>query len=169
MISDSDILLVSTSLSYSLHEAVPSSPCEGSLATQSEFHLLGVVYIFITVFILFITSLLYSFYSLLSGVPSDLILPLFHTDTSESVDDELHPLNTITTVITALVFGVGGFSCVLLLATICFCVITLRKKTLKKESKVSQYMAAASQQAEQRPHYEEIPMQNYPIYHTIET
>ena len=100
-------------------------------------------------------------------MPSALILSLFHTDTSESVDDELRPLNSITTVITALIFGVGAFSCVLLLAAICFCVIMLRKKSLKKESQVSRHMAAVSKQDEQHPHYEEIPMQNYPIYHTI--
>ena len=82
--------------------------------------------------------------------------------------DELIPLNTISNVITALIFGVGAFSCVLLLVAICFCVIMLRKKTLKKESKVAQHMAAVCQQEEQRPHYEEIPMQNYPIYHTID-
>ena len=28
-------------------------------------------------------------------------------------------------------------------------------------------MAAVSQPEEQGPHYEEIPMQNYPIYHTV--
>ena len=100
-------------------------------------------------------------------MPSALILPLFHTDTSESMGDELRPINTITTVITALVFGVGAFSCVLLLASICFCVIMLRKKAPKKESKGSEHMAAVSQPEEQHPHYEEIPMQNYPIYHTI--
>ena len=96
-----------------------------------------------------------------------LILPLFHTDTSESVDDEVRPFNSITTVITALIFGVGAFSCLLLLAAICFCVIMLRKKTIKKESKGSQHMAAVSQPEEQGPHYEDIPMQNYPIYHTL--
>ena len=99
---------------------------------------------------------------------SALILPLFHTDTSESVDDKSSPFNSITTVITALIFGVGAFSCILLLAAICFCVIMLRKKTLKKESNVSQHMTAVSQQEEQGPCYEEVPMQNYPIYHTLE-
>ena len=101
-----------------------------------------------------------------SWLPSTLIPSLFHTDTSGSVGDELIPLNTISTVITALISGVGGFSCILLLAVICYCVIML-KKTLNKESKVSRNMAAVSKQEEQGPHYEEIPMQNYPIYHTI--
>ena len=82
--------------------------------------------------------------------------------------DELRPINTITTVITALVFGVGAFSCVLLLASICFCVIMLRKKTLKQKCKVSKHEAAVSQQEDQGPQHEEIPMQNYPIYHTLE-
>ena len=77
--------------------------------------------------------------------------------------DELIPLNSISTVITALISGVGGFSCILLLAAICYCVIMLSKKTLKKESKVSRHTAAVSKQEEQGPHYEEIPMQNYPI------
>ena len=81
--------------------------------------------------------------------------------------DELIPLNTISTVITALISGVGGFSCILLLAAICYCVIMMRKKTLRKESKVSQHKTAVSKEEEQGPHYEEIPMQNYPIYHTL--
>ena len=81
--------------------------------------------------------------------------------------DELRPTNSITTVITALIFGVSAFSCILLLASICFCVIMLMKKTIKKESKGSQHMAAVSQPEEQGPRYEEIPMQNYPIYHTV--
>ena len=100
---------------------------------------------------------------------SAIILPLFHTDTLESMGDELRPTNSITTVITALIFGVGAFSCILLLASICFYVIMLRKKTLKNKSKVSQHndMAAVSQPEQQHPHYEEISMQNYPIYHTV--
>ena len=53
-------------------------------------------------------------------MPSALILPLFHTDTSESMGDELRPTNTITTVITTLIFGVGAFSCILLLASYLF-------------------------------------------------
>ena len=59
-------------------------------------------------------------------------------------------LNTITTVITAITFGVAAFTCIVLLAAICFCVITLRKRTLKKES--------MTEQKEQGPHYEEIPL-----------
>ena len=60
-----------------------------------------------------------------------------------------------------------------MLAAICFCVIMLKKKTLK-ESKISQHMAAVSHQEEQLPqceevslkgpHCEEIPVQNYHIY-----
>ena len=34
--------------------------------------------------------------------------------------DELRPTNAITTVITALIFGVGAFSCILLLASYLF-------------------------------------------------
>ena len=59
------------------------------------------------------------------------------------------------------------FSCVLLLAAICFCVIML-KKALKQKYKVSKHEAAVSQQEDQGPRYEEIPMQNYPIYYTLE-
>ena len=124
--------------------------------------------------------MLESIYLLLSEVPSDLILPLFHTDTSEStesVDDESSPpLNNITTIIISS--GVGAFTCILLLAAICFCVIMLRKRTPKKESKVSQHMAVVCKQEEQGPryeeislkgpHYEEVPVQNYHIYHTLE-
>ena len=51
---------------------------------------------------------------------SAVILPLFHTDTSESMGDELRPTNSITTVITALIFGVSAFSCILLLASYLF-------------------------------------------------
>ena len=114
-------------------------------------------------------------------MPSYLILPLFHTDTSEStesVDDESSsPLNSITTVITAVTSGVAAFTCILLLTAICFCVIMLRKRTLKKESKSLQHRSATvSKQEEQGPHYEEIALQcphyeeiqvqNYHIYHT---
>ena len=60
------------------------------------------------------------------------------------------------------------FSCVLMLAAICFCVIMLRKKILKQKCKVSKHEAAVSQQEGQGPWYKEIPMQNYPIYHTLE-
>ena len=119
-------------------------------------------------------------HSLLSEVPSYLILPLFHTDTSqstESVDDESSPpLNS--TVITAVTSGVATFACILLLAAICFCVIMLRKRTLKQESKVLQHRTTVSKQegqgphyeeiALQRPHYEEIQVQNYHIYYTLE-
>ena len=122
-------------------------------------------------------------YSFLSEVPSYLILPLFHTDTSqltESVDDESSPpLNSISTVITAVTSGVAAFAYSVLLTAICFCVIVLRKRTLKKESKGLQHRSAnVSKQEEQgpcyeeialqRPHYEEIPVQNYHIYHTLE-
>ena len=113
---------------------------------------------------------------------SCLILPLFHTDTSqltESVDDESSPpLNSITTVITAVTSGVAAFACILLLAAICFCVIMLRKRTLKKESKGLQHMTTVSKQEEQvppyeeialqRPHNEEIQVQNYHVYHILE-
>ena len=60
----------------------------------------------------------------------------------------------------------------------------LRKRTLKKESEVSQHMTAGSIQEEQeeislkglhyeeipvqRPHCEEVPVQNYHVYHTLE-
>ena len=54
----------------------------------------------------------------------------------------------------------------------------LRKKTLKKESKVLQHMTAVSKQEEQGPryeeislkgpHYEEISVQNNHVYHTLE-
>ena len=114
---------------------------------------------------------------------SYLLLPLFPTDTSEStesVDDESSsPLNSITTVITAITSGVAAFTCILLLAAICFCVIMLRKRTLKKESKSLQCRSATGSKQEergphyeeialQRPHYEEIPVQNYHVYHTLE-
>ena len=115
-------------------------------------------------------------------MPSYLILPLFHTDTSqltESVGEPSPPLNSITTVITAVTSGVAAFACILLLAAICFCVIMLRKRTLKKESKGLQHSSATgSQQEEQGPHYEEIALQhphneeiqvqNYHVYHTLE-
>ena len=104
------------------------------------------------------------------------------------MDDGSSPLDSITTVITAISSGVGAFTCILLLTGICFCVIMLRKRTPKKESKVSQHMTAVSQQEKQRPHYEEIslkgphyeeislkgphyeeiPVQNYHVYHTLE-
>ena len=101
----------------------------------------------------------------------------FHTDTSEPTDSR--PFYTIATVITALTSGVAVFSCVLLLAASCYCVIMLRKKCKhKKESKVSECVATVSQQEDQRPqyeeiplqgpHYEELPMQNYPHYYTVE-
>ena len=54
----------------------------------------------------------------------------------------------------------------------------LRKRTLNKESKVSQHMTAVSKQDEQGPryeeislkgpHYEEISVQNNHVYHTLE-
>ena len=119
-----------------------------------------------------------------SEVSSDLILPLLHTDTSESaesVDDESSP--PITTVTIAIASGVGAFTCILLLTVICFCIM-LRKRTLKKESKVSQHMTAGSEQEEQEdislkglhyeeipvqhPHCEEVSVQNYHVYHTLE-
>ena len=113
---------------------------------------------------------------------SYLLLPLFHTDTSEStesIDDESNPpLNSINTVITAVTSGVAAFTCILLLTAICFCVIMLRKRTLKKESKGLQHRTTVSKQegqgphyeeiALQRPHYEEIQVQNYHIYYTLE-
>ena len=91
-------------------------------------------------------------------------------------DESSSPLNSITTVITAVTSGVAAFTCILLLAGICFCVIMLRKRTPKKESKGLQHRSATgSQQEEQgphyeeialrRPHYEEIPVH---IYHTLE-
>ena len=108
-------------------------------------------------------------------------IPLFHTDTSqstESVDESSPPLNSINTVITAVTSGVAAFACILLLAAICFCVIMLRKRTLKKESKGLQHRTTVSKQEEpgphyeeialQRPHYEEIEVQNYHAYHTLE-
>ena len=120
-------------------------------------------------------------HSFLNEVPSYLILPLFHTDTSqstESVAEGSPPLNSITTVITAVTTGVAAFACILLLAAICFCVIMLRKRTLTKESKVLQHRTTVSKQEEQGPHYEEIalqrphneeiPVQNYHVYHTLE-
>ena len=119
-------------------------------------------------------------YSLLSEVPSYLILSLFHTDTSqstESVAESSPPLNSISTVMTAVTSGVAAFACILLLAAICFCVIMLRKRTLK-ESKVLQHRTTVSKREEQgphyeeiilqRPHYEEIQVQNYHFYHTLE-
>lgn len=51
------------------------------------------------------------------------------------------------------------FSCGLLLAAVCYCVIMLTKSKHKKESKVSECVAPVSQQEDQRPHYEEIPLQ----------
>ena len=111
-------------------------------------------------------------------MPSYLILPLFHTDTSqstESIDESSPPLNSISTVITAVTSGVVA---ILLLAAICFCVIMLRKRTLKKESKGLQHRTTVSKQEEQGPHYEEIALQhphneeiqvqNYHVYHTLE-
>ena len=111
-------------------------------------------------------------------------IPLFHTDTSqsiptESVDDESSPpLNNVTTVITGVTSGVAAFACSVLLSAICFCVIMLRKRTLKKKSKGLQHRTTVSKQEEQgphyeeialqRPHYEEIPVQNYHVYHTLE-
>ena len=87
-------------------------------------------------------------------------IPLFHTDTSqstESVDESSPPLNSISTVITAVTSGVAV---ILLLAAICFCVIMLRKRTLKKESKSLQHRSATvSKQEEQGPQYEEIALQ----------
>ena len=72
----------------------------------------------------------------------------------------------------------AAFACILLLAAICFCVIMLRKRTLKKESKGLQHRTTVSKQEEpgpyyeeialQRPHYEEIQVQNYHAYHTLE-
>ena len=90
---------------------------------------------------------------------SDQSICLLYTDTSESTDSS--SLYSITVVITAVTFGMAVFSCLLLLAAICFCVIMLRKKTLKQ-------MCTAVSQEDQGPRYEEIPMQNYPIYHTLE-
>ena len=111
-------------------------------------------------------------------MPSYLTLPLFHTDTSqstESVVESSPPLNSITTAVTS---GVAAFACILLITAICFCVIMLRKRTLKKESKVLQHRTTVSKQegqgphyeeiALQRPHYEEIQVQNYHIYYTLE-
>ena len=108
-------------------------------------------------------------------------IPLFHTDTSqstESIDESSSPFNSINTVITAVTSGVAAFTCILLLAAICFCVIMLRKRTLKKESKGLQHMTTVSKQEEQgpyceeialqHPHNEEIQAQNYHIYHTLE-
>ena len=113
-------------------------------------------------------------------MPSYLILSLFHADTSqstESVGESSPPLNNIT-VITAVTSGVAAIACILLLTAICFCVIMLRKRTLKKESKVLQHRTTVSEQegqgphyeeiALQRPHYEEYPVQNYHVYHTLE-
>ena len=118
--------------------------------------------------------------SLLSEVPSDLILLLFHTDTSQSTesdDESTPPLNNITTVITAITSGVVAFACILLLTAICFCVIVLRKRTLK-EGKGLRHRTTVSKQEEQgphyeeialqHPHYEEIQVQNYHVYHTLE-
>ena len=109
-------------------------------------------------------------------------IPLFHTDTSqstESVDESSPSLNSISTVITAVTSGVAAFTCILLLAAICFCVIMLRKRIPKKESKGLQHRSATvSKQEEQGPHYEEIALQrphyeenqvqNYHVYHTLE-
>ena len=107
-----------------------------------------------------------------------ILLPFFHTDTSEpteSVDDESSPLNSITTIIIST--GVGAFTCILLLAAICFCIM-LRKRTPRKESKDSQHMTAVSKPEEQGPryeevslkvpHHEEILVQNNRVYHTLE-
>ena len=90
-------------------------------------------------------------------------------------DESSSPLNSISTVITAITSGVVTFACILLLAAICFCVIMLRKRTLKKKSK---HKTNVSQQEEQGPHYEEIalqrphneeiPVQNNHVYHTLE-
>ena len=109
-------------------------------------------------------------------------IPLFHTDASqstESVDDESSPpLNSINTVITAVTSGVAAFACILLLTAICFCVIMLRKRTLKKRKGLQHRSATVSNQEEQGPHYEEIALQhphneeiqvqNYHVYHTLE-
>ena len=73
------------------------------------------------------------------------------------MDDESSPLNSITTVITAISSGVGAFTCILLLAAICICVM-LKKRTLKKESKGLQHMTAVSEQEEQGPRYEEVSL-----------
>ena len=101
------------------------------------------------------------------------------------MDDESSPLNSITTIIISS--GVGAFTCILLLTGICFCIM-LRKRRLKRESKVSQHMTAGSKQEQQgpryeeislkvphyeqislqRPHCEELPVQNYHVYHTLE-
>ena len=87
---------------------------------------------------------------------SALTLP-FHTDTSEPTDSR--PTNTITTVITALTSGVAVFGCGLLLAAVCYCVIMVIKSKHKQESKVSECVTTVSQQEDQQPHYEEIPLQ----------
>ena len=110
-------------------------------------------------------------------MPSYLILPLFHTDTSQSTES-IDEFSSISTVITAVTSGVAAFACILLLAAICFCVIMLRKRTLKKESKGLQHRTTVSKQEEQgphyeeialqHPHYEEIQVQNYHVYHTLE-
>ena len=86
------------------------------------------------------------------------------------MDDESSPLIIISS-------GVGAFTCILLLAAICFCIM-LRKRTPKIESKVSPHVTAVSKPENQGPHYEEISlkvphyeeiqMQNYHIYYTLE-
>ena len=68
------------------------------------------------------------------------------------------------------------FGCVLLLAAVCYCVIMLAKSKHKKERKFQN--APISQQGDQQPHYEEIPLQgphheelpvqNYPHYYTVD-
>ena len=90
------------------------------------------------------------------------------------MDDESSPLNSITIIIISS--GVGAFTCILLLTGICFCIM-LRKRTPKKNSKVSPHMTAVSKPEDQGPlyeeislkvpHYEEIRVQNYPIYYTL--
>ena len=57
-------------------------------------------------------------------------------------------------------------------------IIMLRKRTLKKESKVSQHMTAVSKQEKpgpryeeislKGPHYEEISVENNHVYYTLE-
>ena len=68
------------------------------------------------------------------------------------------------------------FGCGLLVAAVCYCVIMLAKSKHKKESKVSECSrfstsgptATQEEIPLQGPHHEELPVQNYPHYYTVD-
>ena len=97
-----------------------------------------------------------------------LLSPLnpFHADTF---------MDSITVCgISALTSGVIAFSCGVLIAIFCNCIIIKRYMAVKKckENEVSKHPAAVSplyqQQSDQSPQYEEIPMQEHSQGHVVE-